>query len=227
MDRAALADRIDHTVLGPTTTPDDVRRVLDEALEHGMRACVPPCYVDDAHDYAPSVPLVTVVGFPHGHHETAVKREEAVRAWDRGADEVDVVANLGRLVAGEADAVEHDLAEVVAAVPVPVKVIVEASLLDEAALRTVAAAARDADAAYLKTSTGVAAGGATVEDVAVLAAYLPTKAAGGIGSWDEARAMFEAGAVRIGASSGVDIVTGYDGDWTPPDGWDDGPTADD
>ncbi len=219
MDRAELAARIDHTVLGPETAPADVRRVLDEAEEHGTNACVPPCYVAEAREHAPDVRLVTVVGFPHGQHATATKREEATRAWDDGADELDVVANVGRLRAGELDAVERELAAVVAAVPVPVKVIVEATLLDEAELHAVGEAAASAGAEYLKTSTGFADGGATVEDVALLSTHLPTKASGGIGSWPEARAMFEAGAERIGASSGVAIVTGYDGDWTPPASW--------
>ncbi|MFB6354077.1 MAG: deoxyribose-phosphate aldolase [Halobacteriales archaeon] len=210
MDRADLAGRIDHTVLGPETTPADVRRVLDEALEHGMNACIPPCYVAEAADYAPSVPLVTVVGFPHGQHATATKREEAARAWDDGADELDVVLNVGRLRADELDAVEFDLAEVVAAVPVPVKVIVEAPLLEEAEKHAAAEAAESAGAAFLKTSTGFVDGGATTEDVALLADYLPTKAAGGIGSWPEARAMLDAGAARLGASSGVAILAGYD-----------------
>lgn len=217
MDRADLAGRIDHTVLGPETTPADVRQVLDEALEHGMNACVPPCYVAEAADYAPSVTLVTVVGFPHGQHATATKRDEAVRAWDDGADELDVVLNVGRLRADELDAVEFDLAEVVAAVPVPVKVIVEAPLLADAEMHAAAQAADSAGAAFLKTSTGFVDGGATAEDVALLADYLPTKAAGGVGSWPEARTMLEAGAARIGASSGVDILAGFDGDGSAED----------
>lgn len=218
MDREELAANIDNTVLGPTTAPDDVRRALDQSLEHGMNACIPPCYVAEAHDYAPSVPLVTVVGFPHGQHATETKREEAVRAWDAGADEIDVMLNVGRLRAGEEDRVEFDLAEVVAAVPIPVRVIVEASLLTEEELHAAARVAVAADAAALKTSTGFADGGATVEDVELLADYLPTKASAGIDSWPAARAMLEAGAVRIGTSHGVDVVTGYEGDWTPPTG---------
>jgi deoxyribose-phosphate aldolase len=208
MDRAALASRIDHTVLGPATTPVAVRRTLDEATEHGMNACVPPCYVAEARAHAPDVTLATVVGFPHGHHEPGIKRDEAVTAWEAGADELDVVVNVGRALAGETEAVAAEIAEVVAAVPVPVKLIVEAPLLDEPALRRVCEAAVEADAAMLKTATGFADGGATVADVELLSGYLPTKASGGIGSYERALAMLEAGAERIGASSGVEILAG-------------------
>jgi len=208
MDRETLAGRIDHTVLGPETTPADVRRVLDEADEYGMNACIPPCYVDLATDHAPDVTLATVVGFPHGQHAEGVKREEAVAAWDAGADELDVVVNVGRLQAGEDDAVRDELAEVVAAVPIPVKVIVEATLLSEDELRRACEAAVDADADFVKTSTGFADGGARVEDVRVMSEYLPVKASGGVGSYEEAVEMFEAGAERIGASSGTAIVDG-------------------
>ncbi|MFC6824433.1 deoxyribose-phosphate aldolase [Halopelagius fulvigenes] len=209
MDRTEFAARIDHTVLGPETTPDDVKRVLDEADEYGMNACIPPCYVAEADAYAPDVTLATVIGFPHGQHSTAAKREEAVDAWRKGADELDVVVNVGRLKAGEDDAVREDIAEVVAAVPIPVKVIIETALLTDGEKRRACEAAVEADADFVKTSTGFADGGATAEDVELMAEYLPVKASGGVGSYEEATAMFEAGAERIGASSGVEIVSGH------------------
>jgi deoxyribose-phosphate aldolase len=209
MEYEEFAGRIDHTVLGPATTAADVRRLLDEAVEYGTNACVPPCYVEEAAGYAPDVTLATVVGFPHGHHETAVKCAEAQQAWEAGADELDVVTNVGRLRGGEDDVAGADLAEVVAAVPVPVKVIVETALLTDEEKRLAAELAVAADADFLKTSTGFAGGGATVDDVALLSEYLPVKASGGVGSYEEAVAMFEAGAERIGASSGVALCEGY------------------
>ncbi|ELZ32934.1 deoxyribose-phosphate aldolase [Halogeometricum pallidum JCM 14848] len=209
MNRTEFAARIDHTVLGPETTPSDVERVVDEAAEYGMNACIPPCYVAEARGYGPDVTIATVVGFPHGQHSTAAKREEAVDAWENDADELDVVINVGRLKAGEDDAVEEDIAEVVAAVPIPVKVIIETALLSDGEKRRACEAAVEADADFVKTSTGFAAGGATVEDVELMAEYLPVKASGGVGSYEEATAMFDAGAERIGASSGVDIVSGF------------------
>lgn len=208
MDADALAARIDHTALGPETTLADVRRVLDEAREYGMNACVPPCFVADAADDGRDVTLVTVVGFPHGQHAAGAKRDEAVRAWKDGADELDVVLNRGSLLAGEHGRVRTELEEIVAAVPVPVKVILETASLPEELLREACELAVDADVSFLKTSTGFGEGGATVEAVSLLAEYLPVKASGGIGDYETAASMIEAGAERIGASSGVAIVEG-------------------
>lgn len=210
MDRDEFAARIDHTVLGPETTWNDVKTVLDAADEHGLNACIPPCYVAEAEEYAPEITLVTVCGFPHGQEADSAKEFEAERAWKDGADEIDVVINVGRLHAGETDAIAKELEQVVAAVPLPVKVILEAPLLSEKKLRTACAIAEEAGAAFVKTATGFAEGGATVEDVRIMAEYLPVKASGGIGSFREAVDMLEAGAERIGASSGVKIVEGYD-----------------
>ena len=209
MNADALAARIDHTVLGPETTIADVRRVLDEAQTYGMNACVPPCFVADAIDYAPDVSLVTVVGFPHGKHAMEAKRKEAVRAWKDGADELDVVLNRGFLQSGEDDRIRAELEEIVAAVPIPVKVILETAALTDAQIDRACELAVEADAAFLKTSTGFGDGGATVEAVELLAEYLPVKASGGIADYETARTMLEAGAERIGASSGVAIVEGW------------------
>jgi deoxyribose-phosphate aldolase len=210
MNREEFAASIDHTVLGPETTPADVRTVLDEAETYGMNACIPPCYVAEAaeHEDAPKT-IATVVGFPHGQHAPAVKRDEAVAAWEDGADEVDVVINVGRVKAGDDGAVADELSDIVAAVPVPVKVIIETALLDDAEKRRACEAAVAADADMVKTSTGFADGGATVSNVELMSEYLPVKASGGVGSYDEATAMLDAGAVRIGASSGVAIVEGH------------------
>jgi deoxyribose-phosphate aldolase len=212
MDRSEFAARIDHTVLGPETEPGDVERVVDEAVEHGMNACVPPCYVAEARERAPDLTVATVVGFPHGQHATIAKREEAATAWRDGADELDVVINVGRLHAGQDGAVRDELTEIVAAVPIPVKVIVETALLSREEKHRACKLASDADADFVKTSTGFADCGATVEDVGLMAEYLPVKASGGIGSYEEAMALFEAGAERIGASSGVAIVEGFPDD---------------
>jgi deoxyribose-phosphate aldolase len=201
--------RIEHTILGPETTPTGVRRVLDEAAEYGLRACVPASYVALAAEHAPDVPLTTVVGFPHGTHATETKVTEAKRAHREGADELDIVARIGRLRAGEDDIVARDIEAVVGATPLPTKVIVEAPLLTGAEKRRAGRIAADAGADVLKTATGFSGGGATVADVERLSAYLPVKASGGIGSWEAARTMFDAGATRIGASGGVTIAEEY------------------
>jgi deoxyribose-phosphate aldolase len=201
--------RVEHTVLGPETAPADVRRVLEEAVEYGLRACVPPSYVSLAAEHAPGVELATVVGFPHGTHATETKVREAERANAEGADELDTVLRIGRLRAGDDVVVARDVEAVVDATPLPTKVIVEAPLLSEAEKRRAGRLVADAGADFLKTATGFAGGGATVADVELLSAYLPVKASGGVGSWATARAMFDAGATRIGASSGAAIAREY------------------
>ena len=208
MDRETLAARIDHTVLGPETTVADVERVCEQAAEFGMNACVPPCYVPEAREAAPETTIATVIGFPHGQNATDAKRAEAEGAREDGADELDVVMNVGRLKAGADEAVVGELAEVVAAVPLPVKVIIETALLDHEEKHRACEAAREAGTDMVKTSTGFAEGGATIRDVELMSEYLPVKASGGIGTYDEAVGMLEAGAERIGASSGVAILAG-------------------
>jgi len=206
MDDVAM--RIEHTVLGPTTTWEDVTETLDTAIEYGMRACIPPCYVELAGTYAPGVELSTVVGFPHGQQTIETKCQEANDLWRDGAAELDVVCNVGRVKAGDDESVSEELREVVATVPIPVKVIVEAPLLNESELRRICEIAEEAGADFVKTATGFN-GGATVEDVELMSEFLPVKASGGIGSWAFAAELFDAGAERIGASSGDVIAREY------------------
>lgn len=204
-----VAPRIEHTALGPMTDWQAVMNVLDAALQYGMRACIPPWYLADAREYAPTVDVTTVVGFPHGQSRTAIKCQEAVDAWQQEATEVDMVPNLGALVSGQDDAFVGDIEEVVAAVPIPVKVILEAPLLDEPTLRRGCELAAEADAAYVKTATGFAEGGATVDDVEIMAEYLPVKASGGIRTWEFAADLLDAGAERLGTSSGDQLMEEY------------------
>lgn len=201
--------RIEHTALGPLTTWGDVVSVLDDAVEYGMRACVPPCYVGDATEYEPAVDVSTVIGFPHGQQRTELKCQEAKQALRAGAAEIDLVPNLGLAVAGERDAFESEIEEIAATVHIPVKVILEAPLFEETQLRELAEAAASTDIDYLKTATGFTEGGATVPDVELLAEYAKVKASGGVGSWAAAEELFAAGADRIGASSGDIIVDEY------------------
>ena len=207
MDRAKLASRIDHTVLGPETTPDAVDRVIEEATTAGMNVCLPPCYLDRAAATPADSAVVTVIGFPHGQDDPAIKRDAATTAETAGADELDVVLNIGRLKAGDDNAVREELASVVAAVSVPMKVIIETALLTDAEKHRACEAAVAADAAMVKTSTGFADGGARVEDVELMAEYLPVKASGGVSDYETAKAMLAAGAERIGTSSGPQLLS--------------------
>jgi deoxyribose-phosphate aldolase len=204
-----VLSRIEHTVLGPETTPSDVKTLLDEASEYGLRTCIPPCYLGLASEYAPDVEVATVIGFPHGNHATEAKALEAKQAVEAGADELDMVINVGRLKAGEDDAVREDIEAVVAATSQPVKVIIETPLLTDEEKHRASQLVADAGADFVKTATGFGGGGATVEDVSLMSEYLPVKASGGVGSWEKAEAMFDAGAARIGASGGDTIAREY------------------
>jgi deoxyribose-phosphate aldolase len=197
---------IEHTVLGPTTGPDDVAAACRVAADLGMRACVPPAYLPVASATAPTVPLTTVVDFPHGQGATGAVVAAAERAVADGAAEVDVVAPVGRFLGGDPGAARTHLDAVCGAVDAPVKVILETPLVTDDDRDDLAALAADAGADYLKTATGFSDGGATTDDVAAMAEHAPVKASGGIGSWADAEAMFDAGAHRIGASSGDVIV---------------------
>ena len=210
----ALAPYLDHTLLRPDATEDEVETLAAEARAHGLGgACVHPVHVaalvralgDSA------VEPVSVVGFPHGAHLTEIKLLEARRAADEGARAVDVVAPLGRLRSGEVERVLSELRALVSALtPVPVRVILETGLLPRAAVALGAGLALAAGCDAVKTSTGFNGPGARVEDVALLRAVvgleLGVKASGGIRTAAQARALIAAGASRLGASASLSLL---------------------
>jgi deoxyribose-phosphate aldolase len=210
-----LASLIDHTLLRPDAEARDVDRLCVEALRFGFAAvCVQPCWVARAARAVGGsrVGVASVVAFPHGANVTAVKVAEASRARDDGATELDVVANLGWIRARQDAAVRDELAAVVAAARgAAVKVILETAFWSPERIAAVARAAVEAGAAFVKTSTGFTAGGATEEAVRVLRAAVGpavgVKASGGIRTRAQALAMLAAGASRLGASASVAIVT--------------------
>ena len=210
------ASLIDHTLLKPEATGDDIRRLCEEAARfHFASVCVNPTWVRAAacHLRGTGVPVCTVIGFPLGATLPDVKAYEARRAIFDGAREVDMVINIGALKSNDDCAVEHDIRSVVEVaheVGVTCKVIIETALLtDEEKVRACLAAKR-AGADFVKTSTGFSKGGATVADVALMrrtvGADLGVKASGGVKGLEDARKMVEAGATRIGASVGVKIA---------------------
>ncbi|MDP2791965.1 MAG: deoxyribose-phosphate aldolase [Rectinemataceae bacterium] len=219
MNRSAIAATIDHTLLKAVGTEKAVRDLCAEARQFGFASvCVNPCWVPVcASRLAGSTVMVcTVIGFPLGANTSAIKAEEARMATAQGAREVDMVINLGAAKAGNWDVVESDIRAVVEAATavcadVTIKVIIETCYLTDAEKVKACEAAVRAKAHFVKTSTGFGTGGATVEDVrlmkkTVAAAGLKVKASGGIRTLSDAVAMLEAGADRIGASSGVTIV---------------------
>jgi len=205
---------VDHTLLKAETTPDQIERLCEEAVEWGFAAvCVPPSFVAQSSGllYGSGVAVATVIGFPFGYADTQVKVFETHRVLDQGAEEIDMVIAIGRACAGEWRHVEKDIREVVlAAEGRPVKAILECSALNEDGLRQAARAALDAGVAYLKTSTGFGDHGARVADVALLHRLTDgrasVKASGGIRDLAACLAMLRAGATRIGTSSGVEIM---------------------
>ena len=211
-----LASYIDHTLLRPDATPAQIDRLCAEALAHGFAAvCVNGSYVQRCVRTLErsAVAVCAVAGFPLGACARAVKRIEAARALEDGADEIDVVIAIGALLGGDDAAVERELAELARdchAAGARLKAILECALLGEHSKVRAAEIGRDAGCDFLKTSTGFAAGGATVADVELLrrtvGRCVSIKAAGGIRDARFARALIAAGADRIGASRSVEVT---------------------
>lgn len=214
---------IDHTILKPETTQEQVEKILSEAKEYDFASvCVNPTWVSLAAESLKDtdVKVCTVIGFPLGANTSAVKAFETKDAIANGADEIDMVINIGALKAGNDALVLDDIKAVVdASGDKLVKVIIEACLLTDEEKVRACQLSKEAGADYVKTSTGFSTGGATVADVALMRKTvgpdMGVKASGGARSYEDAIAFIEAGASRIGASSGVAIMNGAqaDGDY--------------
>ena len=214
---------IDHTILKPETTQEQVEKILSEAKEYDFASvCVNPTWVSLAAESLKDsdVKVCTVIGFPLGANTSAVKAFETEDAIANGADEIDMVINIGALKAGNDALVLDDIKAVVdASGDKLVKVIIEACLLTDDEKVRACQLSKEAGADYVKTSTGFSTGGATVADVALMRKTvgldMGVKASGGARSYEDAIAFIEAGASRIGASSGVAIMNGAqaDGDY--------------
>lgn len=214
---------IDHTVLKPETTKEQVAKVLEEAKEYDFASvCINPTWVSFAAEglKGTDVKVCTVIGFPLGANTSAVKAFETKDAIENGADEIDMVINIGALKDKNYDLVLEDIKAVVeASGDKLVKVIIETCLLTDEEKVKACELSKEAGADFVKTSTGFSIGGATVEDVALMrktvGPEMGVKASGGARSYEDAIAFIEAGASRIGASSGVAIMKGEksDGDY--------------
>lgn len=203
----------DHTLLRPEATWDEIRGLLDEAVEFETASvCIPLCYVKRAAEYLKGrIKVCTVIGFPHGNVTTAAKVFEAEEALKDGADEVDMVINIGMLKAGEYDKVRDEIAAVKQACGEKIlKVIIEACLLSDDEKIRMCEMITEAGADYIKTSTGFSTGGATFEDIVLFKKHIgpavKMKAAGGISTLDDAKRFIELGVSRIGTSRIVKIA---------------------
>ncbi|WP_026906233.1 deoxyribose-phosphate aldolase [Paucisalibacillus globulus] len=215
-----IAKYIDHTLLKPDATKEGILKIVEEAKEYEFASvCVNPHWVPLCYEHlkGTSVKVCTVIGFPLGATSTASKVFETKQAISDGATEVDMVINIGELKSGNDEFVKQDIQAVVEAAKgqALTKVIIETSLLTEDEKVKACLLAKEAGADFVKTSTGFSGGGATVEDIALMRKTvgpdLGVKASGGVRDLEQTKAVIEAGATRVGASSGVAIVNGLQG----------------
>ncbi|MBP1992865.1 deoxyribose-phosphate aldolase [Paenibacillus eucommiae] len=218
-DVQRLPAYVDHTLLKPDATGSAIDKLCEEAVKYGFYSvCVNSQWVARCHKQleGSNVKIAAVVGFPLGASLSEVKAFEALKAAEQGAEEIDMVIAVGLLLAGEHEAVKADIRQVVQAVDgkAIVKVIIETGFLDEAQKIAACRIAEEAGAHFVKTSTGFGPGGATAEDIALMrhhvSSSLGVKASGGVRDLETAIRMIEAGANRIGTSSGVAIMNGLE-----------------
>lgn len=210
-----LAKYIDHTLLKPNANIKDIEKLCDEANNYNFASvCINPHYVKYCAEKLKdsTVKVCTVIGFPLGANTTKIKKTEVIQAIKDGADELDMVINIGSLKSSDYENVFQDIKSVVeVAEGKCVKVIIETCLLTESEKIKACELSKKAGANFVKTSTGFSSGGAKTEDVKlmkkVVGKKMKVKASGGIHSYEEAIAMIEAGASRLGASAGVKIVS--------------------
>jgi len=211
-----LARYFDHTLLKPEATAADVATLITEADDlWAYSVCVSPSMLPLELPQGSSLKIAVVCGFPSGKHHSSIKAAEAALSVEQGADEVDMVIDIGAAKAGAFDRVEADIAAVRAVIPAPriLKVIIESAALTDDEIVSACLAAQNAGADFVKTSTGFhPSGGASVHAVRLMAetvgARLGVKASGGIRSYDDAVAMIEAGATRLGVSSSRQVLSG-------------------
>lgn len=213
MDQKELLAKVDHTLLLQTATWEEIRALCDDAMHFGTASvCIPPCYVRQAKEYVGGrMKVCTVIGFPNGNHTMATKVFETEDAVANGADEIDMVINIGMVKAGNYDFVMEEIRAVRAACHGRLlKVIIETCLLTEAEKIKMCGIVTESGADYIKTSTGFSAAGATFADVELFAAHVGPdvriKAAGGISSMEDAERFLALGASRLGTSRIVKIV---------------------
>ena len=219
MTRQEILAHVDHTLLKPEATWPQIQALCDEAVENKTASiCINTCYVKQAAEYlAGRVPVCCVVGFPLGAMDTASKAFEAKTAIENGAEEVDMVINIGRLKNGEYDAVREDIRAVKEAVGDKIlKVIIETCLLTDAEKEKMCDIVCEAGADYIKTSTGFSTGGATFHDIELFVRCVrgrcKVKAAGGISTVEDMEKFLELGADRLGTSRAVKRLQGEAGE---------------
>ena len=213
MNREDILKRVDHTLLSQTATWEEIQTICDDAICYGTASvCIPPSYVKRVKEYVGDrMAVCTVIGFPNGYNTTAVKAFETREALKEGADEIDMVVNLGDVREGNFEKVTEEIRTLKEICGDKIlKVIIETCLLTEEEKIALCKAVTDAKADYIKTSTGFSKAGATFADVELFAAHVgpdvKIKAAGGISSFDDAEKFVSLGADRLGTSRLVKII---------------------
>lgn len=213
MDIKNILNKVDHTVLGQTAVWEDIRALCDDGINYGCASvCIAPSFVKRAKEYVGDrLKICTVIGFPNGYNTTAVKAFEASQAVKDGADEIDMVINIGMLKEKRYDDILSEINEIKGSCEGRLlKVIIETCLLTEEEKIRMCEIVSESDADYIKTSTGFSTGGATREDIALFAKHVKEgtliKAAGGISGLEDAEAMLELGASRLGTSRIVKTI---------------------
>ncbi len=217
-DLKRILSKCDHTLLGQTSTWEQIRKICDEGMQYATASvCIPPSFVKQAKEYVgDKLAICTVIGFPNGYNTTAVKVFETADAIQNGADEIDMVINIGKLREGLDDEVREEIRQIKAACGGHIlKVIIETCLLTEEEKIRMCKIVTEAGADYIKTSTGFSKAGATIEDVKLMRANVGegvlVKAAGGISGLEDAESFLDAGASRLGTSRVVKAVQGIEG----------------
>ncbi len=217
MDKKDVLKIVDHTLLTQTATWDEIRQILDDAMKYETAsACIPASYVKQAAEYVGGkLPICTVIGFPNGYNTTAVKVFETKDAIANGAEEIDMVINIGHLKDKKYQEIEDEIRQIYEACNGKIlKVIIETCLLTEEEKIKMCEIVTSAGAEYIKTSTGFSTSGATFADVELMKKYVgkdvKVKAAGGISSFDDAEEFMRLGADRLGTSRLVKIVKNMD-----------------
>jgi len=215
MDTKKILSMVDHTLLLQTSTWEEIRALCDDAIHYGTASvCIPPCFVQQAKEYVGNqMKICTVIGFPNGNHTTATKVFETIDAVNNGADEIDMVINVGMLKAKNYDYVLNEIREIKDACGDKIlKVIIETCLLTDEEKIRMCEIVTESGADFIKTSTGFSTGGATFDDIALFAEHVgenvKIKAAGGISSMEDAEKFIALGASRLGTSRIVKIVKG-------------------
>lgn len=213
MDKKEIFKTVDHTLLTQGATWAEIKEICDDAVAYGTASvCIPPSYVKRAADYlGDKMPVCTVIGFPNGYNTTKTKVFETRDAIENGAEEIDMVINIGDLKDKNYDKIEEEIREIKKACGDKIlKVIIETCLLTEEEKIQMCKVVTDAGADYIKTSTGFSTAGATFDDIALFAAHVgpdvKMKAAGGIKSFDDAEKFIELGASRLGTSRIVKLA---------------------